>query len=146
VPQPTAGPAQDVWVSTNPAGAKVVLDDRLDQACQAPCMLHSPQGVHHLTVSLAGYMNEYREIHVGATAQDIPVINLRQPGGTLLVSSDPPGAAVRINGQLQSQETPASIQLRPGTYTVTVERAGRSQSQRVEIQDSPVLLRVPLGQ
>jgi hypothetical protein len=109
-------------------------------------MLHSAPGVHHLTVSDAGFQNEYREIRVGSTAQDIPVINLRQPGGTLLVSSDPPGAGIRINGQLQSQITPASIPLSPGTYTITVERAGRSQSQRVEIQDSPVLLRVPLGQ
>jgi serine/threonine protein kinase len=137
---------EDLWVTTNPSGAKVVLDDNLSTACQTPCMLHSPQGVHHLTVSQAGYQNEYREIHVGTTAMDIPVITLRQPGGTLMVSSDPPGATVRINGQLQDQQTPASINLRPGTYTVTVERAGRTETQRVQIQDSPVLLRVPLGQ
>ena len=29
---------QDVWVTTNPPGAKVVLDDNLSQACAAPCM------------------------------------------------------------------------------------------------------------
>jgi serine/threonine protein kinase len=144
---PAAPPSspQNLWVSTNPPGAKVVLDDNLNTACQAPCMLHSPSGVHHLTVSQAGYMNEYREIHVGNTAMDVPVISLRQPGGTLMVSSDPPGATVRINGQPQDQVTPASITLKPGTYTVTVEKGGRSQSQRVEMQDSPVLLRVPLG-
>jgi len=143
-----ASPSQleDIWVSTNPPGAKAVLDDNLSQSCQTPCMLHSPQGVHHLTISQAGYLNEYREIRVGSTAMDVPVITLRQPGGTLMVSSDPPGASVRINGQLQNQQTPASINLKPGTYTVTVERGGRTQTQRVEIQDSPVLLRVPIGQ
>jgi serine/threonine protein kinase len=145
-PPVSASSSQNLWVSTNPPGAKVVLDDSLDTACQAPCMLHSPSGVHHLTVSQAGYMNEYREIHVGNTAMDVPVITLRQPGSTLMVSSDPPGAAVRINGQPQSQVTPATITLKPGTYEVTVEKGGRSQTQRVEIQDSPVLLRVPLGQ
>jgi serine/threonine-protein kinase len=144
-PAAASSALQNLWVSTNPPGAKVVLDDNLNTACQAPCMLHSSSGVHHVTVSQAGYMNEYREIQVGKTAMDIPVITLRQPGGTLMVSSDPPGATVRINGQPQDQVTPASITLKPGTYTVTVEKGGRSQSQRVEMQDSPVLLRVPLG-
>jgi serine/threonine protein kinase len=137
---------QELWVTTNPPGAKVVLDDSLSTACQSPCMLHSPQGVHHLTASQAGYMNEYREVQVGSTAMDVPLITLRQPGGTLLVSSDPPGASVVINGQMQTQKTPASINLKAGDYMVTVERGGRTQSQHVEIHDSPVLLRFPIGQ
>jgi hypothetical protein len=142
----TAGGLQDVFVGTMPPGAKAVLDDHLDQSCQTPCVLHSPAGVHHLTLSLPGYLNDYREIRLGAGAQDLPVIAMRQPGATLMVSSDPSGATVKINGEIQSQVTPASIMLRPGTYSVTIEKGGRSQTQKVEIQDNPVFLRVPLGQ
>ena len=91
---------QDVWVSTNPPGAKAVLDDDLSQACRTPCMVHAPAGTHNLTISQAGYENEYREIRIGETAQDVPPIILRKPSGTLMLTTNPPGASVRVNGQL----------------------------------------------
>jgi serine/threonine protein kinase len=135
---------QDVWVSTNPPGAKAVLDDDLSMACQTPCMVHATTGVHNLTISQAGYENEYREIHIGGTAQDVPPIVLRKPSGTLMLTTNPPGATVRVNGQLIQQETPAQITLPPGKYSITVERGGKSQTQAVEIQQSPVYVRIPL--
>ncbi len=94
-------------MTTNPPGAKVVLDDNLATACAAPCMLHGPAGVHHLTYSLAGYQNEYREIHIGETALDSPLVTLRQPRGTLLLTTVPPGAGIRVDGMPVQGTTPA---------------------------------------
>ena len=137
---------QDVWITTNPPGAKIVLDNDLSETCQAPCMLHSPPGVHHVTISDAGYLNEYREIHVGDTAQDIPLITLRQPSGTLMVTTVPAGATVRINGKSIPQLTPAQITLAPGSYSVTVEKNGHTQTQRVNMTESLLYLKIPLKQ
>ena len=137
---------QDVWVTTNPPGAKATLDDNLAQSCQTPCMLHGPTGVHHLTISQAGYENESREVRIGDTAMDVPPISLRHLSGTLMLSTDPPGASVRINGKVIPEITPAQITLPPGPYTVTVEKGGRSQTQRIELRESPIYLRIPLGQ
>ncbi len=134
---------QDVWVTTNPPGAKAVLDQDLSQSCQTPCMVHAAPGVHNLEISQAGYETESREIHIGDTAQDVPPITLRKPSGTLMLSTSPAGATVRVNGQLIRQVTPAQITLPPGTYSITVEKAGKSQTQRVVIQQSPVFLRIP---
>jgi hypothetical protein len=150
-PAAVSGPAargrlQDVWVNTNPAGAKVVLDDNLEQACMTPCMQHSPPGVHHLTISQAGYLNEYREIHVGDEAQDLPPITMRQPGGTLMITTEPAGASIRINGQMVTEKTPAALTLKPGNYSVTVEMNGVSKTQPISIPDGPVYVRIPLGQ
>jgi hypothetical protein len=151
-PQPTevvripAPRNQDVWVTTNPPGAKATLDDDLAQSCQTPCMLHGATGVHRLTISQAGYENESREIHIGDTAMDVPSISLRRPSGTLMLNTDPPGATVRINGKAVPEITPAQITLPPGAYTVTVEKGGRSQTQRIELKESPIYLRIPLGQ
>jgi len=136
---------QDVWVSTNPPGAKAVLDDDLDQACRTPCMVHAPTGIHNLTISQAGYENEYREIRVGDTAQDVPPITLRKPSGTLMLTTNPPGASVRVNGQLVPQVTPAQITLPPGDYSITVEKGGKTQTQRVEIEQGMVYVRIPLN-
>jgi serine/threonine-protein kinase len=120
---PTHG-LHDVWVTSSPPGAKAVLDGNLDQACRTPCMLHGASGVHELTVSQAGYLNEYREVRVGDTAVDVPPISLRQPASTLMVSSYPAGARVTINGKSMPQLTPAVFTLKPGTYSVTVEKNG----------------------
>jgi hypothetical protein len=144
--QVPASRLQDVWVATNPPGAKVVLDDNLAQPCQTPCMVHGTAGVHHLTISQAGYLNEYREIHIGDTAQDIPLIALRKPSGTLMLTTSPPGATIHVNGQLWQQLTPAQITLPPGSYSVTVEKGGRSQTQRIELQQNTTYVRIPLDQ
>jgi serine/threonine protein kinase len=136
---------QDVWVSTNPPGAKAVLDDELSQACRTPCIVHAMTGVHHLTISQAGYENEYREIRIGDTAQDVPPITLRKPSGTLMLTTTPPGASVRVDGRLIPQVTPATIALPPGTYSITVEKGGQSRTQRVEMQQSLVYLRIPMN-
>ena len=140
------GRLQDVWVNTNPAGAKVVLDGNLDQSCLTPCMQHSPPGVHHLTISQAGYLNEYREIHVGDEAQDLPPITLRQPGGTLMITSEPSGASIRINGQLVTEKTPAALTLKPGSYSLTVEKDGATHTQQISVPDGTMYVRIPLGQ
>jgi serine/threonine protein kinase len=137
---------QDVWVSTNPPGAKAVVDDDLSQACRTPCMVHAATGIHNLTISQAGYENEYREIRIGDTAQDVPPITLRKPSGTLMLTSNPPGASVRVNGQLIQQVTPAQITLPPGNYSIMVEKGGKTQTQRVEIEQGMVYLRIPLNQ
>jgi serine/threonine protein kinase len=137
---------QDVWVSTNPPGAKAVLDDDLSQSCRTPCMVHTTSGLHNLSISQAGYENEYREIRIGDTAQDIPPITLRKPSGTLMLTTNPPGASVRVDGRLIQQVTPAQITLPPGNYSITVERAGKTQTQRVEVGQSLVFVSIPLGQ
>ncbi len=142
---PAEAHMQDVWVSTDPPGAKAVLDDDLNQECRTPCMVHASTGTHHLTISQAGFENEYREIHVGETAQDLPPITLRKPSGTLLLTTTPAGATVRVDGRLLSQVTPATISLPPGTYNITVEKGGQQRSQKVEIQQSLVYLRIPLN-
>ncbi len=137
---------QDVWVTSNPPGARVSIDDDPLTVCTSPCMLHGTPGVHHLTYSLAGFKNEYREIRVGEAAMDAPTVALRLPAGTLMLTTNPSGATVAIDGKpVPGTVTPAQIALPPGTHSVTVQRGGRSQTQQVQIEESPVYLRFTLG-
>ncbi len=142
---PAVARPQDVRVTTNPPGAKAVLDDDLTQACRTPCMVHAVTGTHHLTISQAGYENEYREIHVGDTAQDVAPITLRKPGSTLMLTTSPAGANIRVDGKLIQQLTPATISLPPGTHSITVEKGGLRGTQKVQIDKDLVYLRIPLN-
>jgi serine/threonine protein kinase len=137
---------QDVWVTSNPPGAKAVLDGNLAQACATPCMLHAMTGLHHLSISQAGYINEYRDVHVGNTAVDVPQVTLDQPHGTLFVTSDPAGAAIRVNGEPTSKLTPATLTLAPGYYSITLEKNGYSNTERIQVRDSLSRLDMQLRQ
>lgn len=147
-PGPTRATLQDVWVTSNPPGAKAVLDNNLSADCRTPCMLHALPGRHSIAVSQAGYLNEYREITVGATAVDVPEITLQQPPnpveGTLFLSTVPQGAMIRIDGRAIPQLTNAQLTLPAGSHSVTVERNGIIKTEKVRIGDSVVRLLIPL--
>ena len=140
------GNPQDVWVTSNPPGAKAVMDGDVSHGCATPCMLQATPGVHHLTVAQEGFQTEYREIHVGDGASEVPTIALRQPTGTLMLMTNPAGANIWINGKMLEQTTPAQVSLAPGSYTVTVAKDGRSQTQNIQLHESPLYLRIPLSQ
>jgi hypothetical protein len=142
---PPATP-QDVWVTSNPPGAKAVMDGEVSRGCATPCMLQATAGVHHLTVAQEGFQTEYREIHVGDGASEVPTITLRQPTGTLMLMTSPAGANIWINGQMLEQTTPAQLSLSPGSYKVTVAKDGRTQTQEIQLHENPLYLRIPLSQ
>ena len=137
---------QDIWVTSNPPGAKAVIDGNFSQACYTPCMLHGASGAHQLAISQAGYINEYREVRVGETAIDVPQVTLTKPEGTLFLTTNPPGASIRVNGQLLSQLTPAKITRPPGTYSITVEKDGVSRTQDVQVRDGLGSVSITLNQ
>jgi serine/threonine protein kinase len=136
---------QDIWVSTSPSGAKVVLDNNPGLSCLAPCQLHGVSGPHRLAVSQPGYLNEVRSILVEDGAVEVPVIVLREITGTLMLTTTPAGARIRINGELLPRLTPAEIPLKPGSYSVTVEKDGAAHTERIDLRENPLYLRIPLN-
>jgi len=147
-PFPDTRPAfrlQDIWISTNPAGAKVVLDENAGLSCLTPCQLHGAPGKHRISVSEPGYLNEFREVIIDDSSVEVPTITLRQPTGTLMLASSPPGASIRINGELIQRVTPAELALKPGSYSVTVEKDGATRTEQIQLKESPFYLRIPLN-
>jgi serine/threonine-protein kinase len=138
-PRPTprvrAPVEQAVSIVTNPPGAYVVLDRDPAKSCQTPCSLEAPPGRHTLSISLAGHQTERREVVIGESGQELPLITLRPHGGTLMLSSTPQGAAILINGRLRPETTPARLNLPPGQYSITVEKDGMRKTVQVEIRN-----------
>jgi serine/threonine protein kinase len=140
-PRPTTLPnhqaaksPQSLFIPTNPAGATVTLDGD-GAGCATPCTMEVTPGLHSISIRLEGYQEERREIHIGSESQDVPLISLRRASGTLWLTTVPAGATITINDKVQSKPTPAQINLPPGIYTVTVEKNGKRQADKVEIRD-----------
>jgi hypothetical protein len=131
---------QPVTILTSPSGATATLDGRPDATCRTPCTMDATPGRHAISVTMPGHEVEYREITVGSGPLEMPVVVLRAHGGTLMLTSTPPGATILINGRRLNQVTPAQIPLSPGTYSITVEKDGRQSTQKVDIRNGAMTL------
>lgn len=131
----SSNPYLKVSVSTIPADATAMLDDRPDTACTTPCALDAAPGQHMVSISRQGYQTEHRPVTVTNSGVELPPVALRVPGGVLMLASAPAGARIFINGQQSDQVTPAKLALAPGRYDIAIEKDGRRSSKQVEIQN-----------
>jgi serine/threonine-protein kinase len=129
---------QALGIVTNPPGALAALDGHSANSCRTPCTLTAPPGKHFIEITRAGYETEHRQVEVTSGPQDLPPIVMRALGGTLMLSSNPQGATITIDGKQQDKLTPAQLNLPPGTYTIVVAKDGKSQSQTVQIQNGVI--------
>ena len=146
---PNAAPAPPttypVTVVSSPGGATVTLDGKPQTACTAPCSVDAAPGRHAIAVTLPGYQVEHRDIELGNGGVELPPVILRIIGGTIMVTSEPAGASILVNGKKLSQVTPAQVTLSPGTYNLTVEKDGRQGTRAVDVRaDSMSYLKVVL--
>lgn len=145
-PRVSAAP-QPVMVVSSPKGAVATLDGQMDTACTTPCTLEAAPGRHSLEITKSGYDLERRDVDVGSSAVELPAVVMRPVQGTLMLTSDPTGATVLVNGKRQAQLTPAQIQLAPGSYSVTVEwKDGKQATRTIQIKDGINFQKFLLGQ
>jgi len=131
-----AAPSQTIMVISSPGGAIATLDRKADTACTTPCAIETAPGHHTIGIAKQGYDIENRDVEVGSSPMELPAVVLRAVQGTLMLTSQPEGAAVLVNGKRYTQSTPAQINLAPGTYSITVEwKDGKQATRAVEIRN-----------
>ncbi len=139
------GVPQEVQVTSSPGGATATLDGNA-AVCTTPCSLNAAPGAHTIAITMPGYQIEHRYINVGSSPLELPPVVLRLPGGTLMLTSVPPGAAVLVNGRRIEQVTPVQIPLPTGNYTITLDKDGKQVSEKVEIRNGINYRKILLGQ
>jgi serine/threonine protein kinase len=142
----TAVTVQPIVIISSPGGAKAMLDNRADAVCTTPCSVDAAPGRHLIAVSMEGYQPEHREVDVGGSPVELPAIILRAPGGTLMLTSVPSGAAVQVNGKPTGKTTPTQLTLAPGSYKITVDLEGRQATQTVQLGSGISYLKFTLSQ
>jgi Protein kinase domain/PEGA domain len=134
---PRVSPAtQPVSVVSSPSGAIATLDGDADSACTTPCTLQALSGRNHtLVLNKDGFGLVRIEVPVSSSPVELPAVKMRALQGTLLLSSDPSGAAVLVDGKLYPKTTNTEIQLPPGKHSITVEWKNGKQTRTVEIKE-----------
>ncbi len=118
-----AAASQSVRLSTVPEGVALIIDGKSDSQCQSPCSVELPAGRHTVVARKEGYYPLAKDFNVDSDHPELS-FTLGPVTGSLLVSTDPPGVAIAINGVPRSEVTPANFTLPVGQYKVRLTREG----------------------
>jgi serine/threonine protein kinase len=124
---PSAAPALvpgQLTVNSTPEGAQLRIDGRSDPSWITPYNLAGlTPGQHTVIVSKPGYAQETRTIEVASGSKSFLVVQLPLATAGVSVASEPPGAAVFVDGKDTGRVTPAQISVdKPGHHTLLVRK------------------------
>jgi serine/threonine-protein kinase len=134
---PQTGGDHTVQFVTDPLGATLTVDNIAALTCRTPCMLTLAAGRHVLRAQMDGYRS-YPKIVTVPQDNDV-FLKLSKAVGSLSITSNPPGANIVLDGQQQSQTTPAVFHLPPGTHRVRVSRNGVPLDFDVNVPDGELI-------
>lgn len=117
-------------VDSEPVGAKVYLNGA-DLIGETP-LVHTPLAPGHYAYELRkeNYKTATGEVDIQQDYTYKKMHELEPLDGWLQVFSRPSGSRIYINDTLQSEVTPASFQLAPGTYTIGAYHEGFIQGEK----------------
>jgi len=135
-PQPAAAPIpasipSQVTITTQPPGARLVIDNRSETPCQSPCNSLLPPGRHTLTAELKGFDTARRIFTVPDERQ--LVVALSQSMGVLVVTTEPAGSTVIVDGK-QYGATPLNVRLSVGTHQLEIVNGAGRHEETVQIE------------
>jgi serine/threonine protein kinase len=122
---PVVVPGQ-LTVNSTPEGAEIHVDDQTDASWVTPFnMTGLMPGAHTVRVSKPGFSSETRTIEVASNSKSFLVVQLAQVSATALVSSEPAGASLFMDGKDTGRVTPVQLSVdKPGTHTFTLKKQG----------------------
>jgi serine/threonine protein kinase len=134
IPAPVDGTFQ---LTTSPAGAEAVFDS--NQKCTTPCTMTLSVGRHTFSAHKAGFREARRIIDIPSDSGLI--VDLVRATGMLSLTSQPTGCNIVVDGQEQSQKTPASLTLGVGQHRIQVLQGTRKEEFTIDIHDGAIVNR-----
>jgi serine/threonine protein kinase len=135
----SAAPAvADIELLSEPPGARIVIDNRLREACTSPCTRSLQNGRHTILAQLNGYADAHR---IFTVPEDNSVfVTLTKSMGVLIVTSSPPGASIFVDGKNYGH-TPSTLHLPAGRHMLALVNGPLRHEETVEIQSDGLAAR-----
>lgn len=116
-------------ITSRPSNAAVLLDGK--PAGRTPFQESVEEGKHTVELRRQGYISQKKTVLIrSGSVFTIPTIHMEVKSGSIRVTSKPSGARITIAGK-QYGDTPVQISnLKPGTYTIQLEKAGYDPAER----------------
>jgi tetratricopeptide (TPR) repeat protein len=121
-----------VQVTSEPSGARVFASTSSESICQTPCDIQAALGSHTLRVSLLGYEDEIKVVHITAAKAELPLV-LKAIRGSVLVETSGP-ATLKVNDTTIANPAPVELALIPGLYRVTADFGATARERTINIK------------
>jgi serine/threonine protein kinase len=121
----------NVELLSQPPGATLTVDGHSNEVCKSPCSLPLMRGRHTLLAEMAGF-NPSRRIFTVPEDNSV-FIALPQSIGVLVVTSEPAGSKILVDGKDMGQ-TPATLRLSVGTHELALVNGAARHQETVTIQ------------
>ncbi len=140
----------EVQFTSSPAGAKVEIDGWSEPNWVTPFSAsHLAAGFHTVSFTKAGYLQKALAVE-SVAGKSVPVSAELSPAvSTLVVTSNPAGANIFLDGKDTGQMTPSQLTVEKGIHRLVVRKAGfkdaaidETLNEGQTISYSPVLLSV----
>jgi len=128
----------NVELNSDPPGARVVVDNRSDLACLAPCSVSLLAGRHTLSAELVGY-GTTRKIF-NAPLEGSVFVTMERNTGLLMLTSEPAGTEVMIDGK-DIGPTPVHVNLPAGKHHLTLTDGTRRHEETIQIDTDGAYVR-----
>jgi len=112
----------ELVISSVPAGAQVQVDGSI--AGVTPIALNVGAGQRLVVLSKAGYAVESRSVIVQRGTRAALAVSLNQLAAVASIASDPPGAAIIIDGRDTGKVTPAKLVVGQGSHSLSLRKPG----------------------
>ncbi len=131
--KPVAPQLAAVFFESNVQGVLVTVDGNRDWRCMTPCEIGAlPVGEHDVVAYLSGYALQRRSITVSGQGATVD-LQLERQNSTLVITSDPFGARIIVDGQDTGKLTNAQLDVAPGRHSVRLQKEDLSAEQSIEI-------------
>jgi serine/threonine protein kinase len=115
----------DALIESDPPGAQLQIDGRSDPAWVTPVNLTGlAAGKHIISANKGGYSSEIRALEVAAGGKSSLVLHLSAMNAVMVVNSNPPGAAISLDGKPTGRVTPAQFTVDKGSHNVVLRKQG----------------------
>jgi serine/threonine-protein kinase len=124
---PAALPMGELAINSMPEGAQVQVDGRGAGFTPLALANLSP-GQHLVVLSKAGYAMESRSVLVHGGIKASLAVSLNQLAAVAAIGSQPPGAAIIIDGRDTGKVTPAKLVVGQGSHSLVLRKVGYLQT------------------
>ena len=116
----------EVTVNSVPEGAHVLVDGQGDPSWTTPRDVSGLMpGAHTITLSKDGFSTETRSVQIASRSKLSVSVVLAQLAATVLVTGDPPGSQILLDGRDTGRVTPSQLSIAgSGNHTVLVRKQG----------------------
>jgi serine/threonine protein kinase len=127
---------------SNPAPARVVVDNNNRLTCLTPCELPLPRGRHTFLMSAPGYDPVQRIMQVPESTTSFA--SLTEGLKTVRLISAPPGAALSVDGKPKGQ-TPMTLRLAVGQHKIRITKDDTATERTINVTEDDLVFNVVLN-